>query len=78
MHCISDELNVEQQNLENELQEFQKSIVFLESAKEKVTNKISMRKENVKFHEFCLKNDISPSDKYGDWNQKEHQKYVQF
>ena len=35
-----------------------------------------MRKENIKYYEFCLNNDIVLGDKYGGWTQENHQKYV--
>jgi len=65
-----EQLDDDQQILEKEIKQFQKNLNSFDA------NDVSMRRENVKFYEFCLENDIRSSDVYGGWNQNDHLKYV--
>ena len=37
---------------------------------------MSLRKENLRYYEFCLEHDISASDKLGGWTSEKHQKFT--
>ena len=71
---IRNDLNLEQEYLEKEIIQFQKSTNLFDTVNDE--NTVSIRNENIKFYEFCQKNDINHSDRYGGWKDTDHQKYV--
>jgi len=67
-------LSMEQEHLERELKQYSKSLFSLQSDDDDETS--VMRKENIKFIEFCLTHEISSKDKNGGWHQQQHRKFA--
>jgi len=73
-------MDSERDELERDLKSFQKSVGAMDGAlcgdaPEEATA-VSLRRENLKFYEFCLRHDIEAGDKNGGWSPSEHRTFA--
>ena len=74
---FSDGLESQRDELERDLKALRRSLFSKNNdSEENDTNALSMRKENIKYYEFCQQHNIQSKDKNGGWIPKEHRLFT--
>jgi len=72
----NDGLDSERDELQRDLRAFHKSYLLMNQDTATRSEDLPMRRENIKFHEFCLQHDIQSKDKHGGWTSSDHRKFT--